>query len=129
MARHLGLCNWRLFGDKLDTYSSRPIAIRQEARHVDSIRIALRAHHCVYLNLTDFGYLIDTHLFSQSVVWLGLWGYVIGVFWLLVGVLWALATCCYFCCCRSKTAKTSGYSRGYYCCPAVVVILLSAIAL
>ncbi|GAQ80910.1 hypothetical protein KFL_000660040 [Klebsormidium nitens] len=64
-----------------------------------------------------------------SVIWLGIWGYVIGVFWLLVGVLWALATCCYFCCCRSKTAKTSGYSRGYYCCPAVVVILLSAIAL
>jgi len=63
------------------------------------------------------------------VVWLGIWGYVIGVFWFLVGLLWAVATCCYFCCCREKSNKGSGYARGYYCCPAVMVVFLSAIAL
>lgn len=73
--------------------------------------------------------LSQSPILPQSVVWLGIWGYVIGVFWFLVGLLWAVATCCYFCCCREKSNKGSGYARGYYCCPAVMVVFLSAIAL
>jgi hypothetical protein len=78
---------------------------------------------------TDYSHPKSVPILPQSVVWLGIWGYVIGVFWFLVGLLWAVATCCYFCCCREKSNKGSGYARGYYCCPAVMVVLLSAIAL
>jgi hypothetical protein len=67
-------------------------------------------------------------MWMQSAIYTGVYGYAIGVAWLLLGLLLALAACCKLCCCRRERAPKS-HSAFYYWLPRILVLLLSLFAM
>jgi hypothetical protein len=56
------------------------------------------------------------------------YGYAIGVAWLLLGLILALAACCNLCCCRRERVPKD-HSSVYYWLPRILVLLLSLFAI
>lgn len=74
------------------------------------------------------GYDVKNKHYWASAIYTGVYGYAIGVAWLLLGLLLALAACCKLCCCRRERAPKY-HSAFYYWLPRILVLLLSLFAI
>lgn len=74
------------------------------------------------------GYDVKNKHYWASAIYTGVYGFAIGVAWLLLGALLTLLACFKLCCCRrEKTAEPR--SSFYYWLPRILVLLLSLFAI
>jgi len=74
------------------------------------------------------GYDLTSKHYWASVAYTGIYGYSIGVAWLLLGLIIALLACSRCCCCPRERSKEH-HSSNYYWLPRILVLLLSLFAI
>lgn len=79
--------------------------------------------HLIIIHVHD-----ERDLLLQSAGFTGIYGFAIGVAWLLLGVLVTLGACCKLCCCNhARVAERR--SAAYYWIPRILALLLSLFAI
>lgn len=74
------------------------------------------------------GYDVTSKHYWASAVFTGVYGYVIGLAWLLLGLILALLACCRLCS-RRERATSEHHSSNWYLIPRIVVAVLSLLAI
>lgn len=74
------------------------------------------------------GYDVKNKHYWASAIYTGVYGYAIGVAWLILGALLLLTACCHICC-RRRQKSPEAHKSFYYWIPRVLVVLLSLFAI